>query len=64
MTVTTITDPALIARLRLGDVTEFRDPEGRILGSFAAATPDQLRGDDNPPADGVVQSANPPEAKS
>ncbi len=60
----TITDPALIARLRLGDVTEFRDPEGRVLGSFAAATPDEPRGEDKPPADGVVQSDTPPEANS
>ncbi len=60
----TITDPALIERLRRGDVTEFRDAEGRILGRFASAPPYKPRSDDKPPADGVVQSQNPPEAKS
>lgn len=58
MSAVTITDPALIEQLRRADVAEFRDPEGRVLGRFAAATPAK------PPADGVVQPETPPETNS
>ena len=62
MTRITLTDPVLIEQLLRAGTGVLRDPEGRLLGSFAVVTPDKPRGDDRPPADGVVQSQNPPEA--
>ncbi len=42
MTAITVTDPALIERLRHDGVGEFRDPDGRVLMRFTATPPGDL----------------------
>ena len=64
MTRITVTDPVLIEQLRRARTGVLRDPEGRLLGSFAVAAPHKLQGGDKPPADGVVPPQTPLEAKS
>ena len=53
MTRIRLTDPVLIEQLRRAGTGVLRDPEGRLLCSFAVVTPDE------PPTDGARAAKNP-----